>query len=62
MSGSQSVPLVVIGWKIFAHPLFINQLKAVTHQVEGFKQKDPVGFPGRMPPSDRRRLPNWRLR
>ena len=44
MSGSQSVPLVVNGWTVFAHPLFLVQLEAITLQVEGFKQKDPVGF------------------
>lgn len=44
MSGSQSVPLVVNGWTVFAHPLFLAQLEAITLQVEGFKQKDPVGF------------------
>ena len=44
MSGSQSVPLVANGWTVFAHPLFLAQLEAIALQVEGFKQKDPVGF------------------
>lgn len=44
MSGRPSAPLVVNGWTVFVHPLFIDQLEAITRQVEGFKQKDPVGF------------------
>lgn len=44
MSGSQIAPLVVKGWRVFAHPLFLAQLEAITRQVEGFKQKDAIGF------------------
>lgn len=44
MSSSQIAPLVVNGWTVFAHPLFLAQLEAITRQVEGFKLKDPVGF------------------
>lgn len=44
MSGSQTAPLVVNGWTVFAHPLFLAQLEAITRQVEGFKQKDPIEF------------------
>jgi toxin YhaV len=36
--------LVVNGWTVFAHPLFLAQLEAITRQVEGLKQKDPAGF------------------
>jgi toxin YhaV len=36
--------LVVNGWSVFAHPLFLAQLEAITRQVKGLKQKDPVGF------------------
>jgi toxin YhaV len=36
--------LVVNGWTIFAHPLFLAELETITRQVEGLKQKDPVGF------------------
>jgi toxin YhaV len=36
--------LVVNGWMVFAHPLFLAQLEAITRQVEGLKQKDPVGL------------------
>jgi toxin YhaV len=44
MSGSHPSPLVVNGWAIFAHPLFLAQLETLTRQVEGLKQKDPGGF------------------
>lgn len=44
MNGSPPVALVVNGWTVFAHPLFLAQLEAITRQVEGLKQKDPVGF------------------
>jgi len=37
MSGSQIAPLVVNGWTVFAHPLFLAQLEAITRQVEGLK-------------------------
>jgi toxin YhaV len=41
MSGT---PLIVHGWKIYAHPLFLDQLDALIAQVEAIKQKDPAGF------------------
>lgn len=44
MSGSPPAALLINGWTVFAHPLFIAQLEAIVQQVEGFKQKDPVGF------------------
>jgi toxin YhaV len=36
--------MVVNGWTIFAHPLFLDQLEALALQVEIQKQKDPAGF------------------
>lgn len=44
MSGGQAAPLVINGWTIFAHPLFLAQLEALAAQVEALRQKDPVGF------------------
>jgi toxin YhaV len=44
MSGGKPVPLVIHGWTVFAHPLFLAQIEALTQQVEAFKQKDPVGY------------------
>lgn len=37
-------PLVVHGWTIFAHPLFLTQVENLVRKVEELKQKDPVGY------------------
>jgi len=44
MSAGKPAPLVIHGWTIFAHPLFLAQLEALARQVELFKQKDSVGY------------------
>ncbi|SCC93461.1 conserved hypothetical protein [Thiomonas sp. X19] len=44
MSASKPAPLVIHGWTVFAHPLFLAQLETLAEQVEAFKQKDPVGY------------------
>ena len=44
MSAGKPTPLVIGGWTVFAHPLFLAQVEALTRQVEGLKQKDPVGY------------------
>ena len=36
--------LVVNGWSIFAHPLFVAQLQALTAQVEALKAKDSQDY------------------
>jgi len=36
--------LLVNGWTVFAHPLFVMQLQALTAQVEALKAKDPQGY------------------
>ena len=36
--------LVVNGWTVFAHPLFVAQLQALMAQVEALKAKDPEGY------------------
>jgi len=41
MSGSE--PLVVNGWTLFAHPLFLDQLETLIAQVEAMKRRDPAG-------------------
>lgn len=42
MTGSK--PLVINGWTLYAHPIFLDQLDALTTQVEALKRKDPVGY------------------
>ncbi len=44
MSVGKPAPLVIHGWTIFAHPLFLVQLEALAQQVESVKKKDPVGY------------------
>ena len=44
MSKAQPDPLVVNGWTIFAHPLFLDQLEELTRQVQVLRRKDPAGF------------------
>lgn len=44
MSAKLAKPLVVNGWTIVAHPLFLDQLEALAKQVEVFKKKDPDGY------------------
>jgi toxin YhaV len=44
MSAAKPAPLVVNGWTIFAHPLFLDQLERLIRQVEALKRKDPKGF------------------
>ena len=44
MINAKSLPWVVNGWTIFAHSLFLDQMEALTRQVEFQKQKDPLGY------------------
>lgn len=36
--------LVVNGWTVFAHPLFVAQLQALTDQVAALQAKDPQAY------------------
>ena len=44
MSKLTPAGLVVNGWTLFAHSLFLDQLEFLTRQVEAFRQKDAVNF------------------
>ena len=44
MSASKPTPLLIHGWTVFAHPLFLAQIEALLQQVEAAKQKDPIGY------------------
>ena len=39
-----SQPLVVNGWNIFAHPLFVGQFEELLTQVECLRQKNPEDY------------------
>ena len=36
--------IIVNGWKIYAHPLFLSQLEQLSQQVQVLKQKYPLDF------------------
>ncbi len=44
MSAGKPEPLVIHGWTVFAHPLFLGQLEMLAQQVEALKQKDLAGY------------------
>ena len=44
MSQASHASLVVNGWTIFAHPLFLDQIELLTQQVETFRQRDAIGY------------------
>lgn len=41
---SQLEPLVVNGWTLFAHPLFLEQTEVLIQQVEAFRKKDTIAY------------------
>lgn len=36
--------MIVNGWKIYGHKLFLNQVEELIKQVEQLKEKDPVNY------------------
>jgi len=36
--------VVVNGWTLFAHPLFIDQLETLAQEVEALRRRDPAGY------------------
>lgn len=43
-SDTADAPLVVGGWSIYAHPVFLDQLEELIEQVEKRKARDPATF------------------
>ena len=39
-----STLVVINGWKVYAHPLFIDQFEELLHEVERLRAADPVGY------------------
>ena len=37
-------PLVIHGWKIFAHPLFLQEVEELLTQVEQLREKHPLDY------------------
>ena len=46
---SESQYLVINGWHIFAHPLFLEQIEELIEQVENLKQKYPNDYKKKNP-------------
>jgi toxin YhaV len=44
MTAGTPAPLVVHGWTIFAHPLFLAQLGALAAEVEALRRTDPANY------------------
>ena len=44
MSDANATPIVINGWRLFAHPLFLNQLESLTAEVERLRRRDPEGY------------------
>ena len=47
MTSGGAAPLVVNGWRLYAHPLFLDQVEALIAEVERLKARDPSGYRGR---------------
>lgn len=43
-SSNSRQPLLINGWVIFAHPLFLDQVETSIKQVESLRAKDPGGY------------------
>ena len=37
-------PIVINGWTVFAHPLFLNEIDTLINKVEVLKSKDPTNY------------------
>ncbi|WP_176508245.1 MULTISPECIES: type II toxin-antitoxin system YhaV family toxin [Pseudomonas] len=44
MNDANRKPLVIHGWTVFAHPLFLAKLEALSAQVQAQILKDPAGY------------------
>lgn len=44
MNSTTPEPLVIHGWAVFAHPLFLAQLAELERQVQSLQRKDPSGY------------------
>jgi toxin YhaV len=41
---TSSVPLVINGWNLFVHPLFLDQFNTLIQEVEKHKKKNPADY------------------
>jgi toxin YhaV len=46
-AGASDPPLVIKGWSIFAHQLFLDTFESLVAQVERLRDKNPKGYTGK---------------
>ena len=44
MTKRRPAGVVVNGWTLFAHPLFLDQLETLAQEVEALRRRDPAGY------------------
>ena len=44
MKAKRPAPLLVNGWTLFAHPLFLDQVEALIAQVQTLRNRDPIHY------------------
>lgn len=44
MSSASPKPLVIHGWTVFAHAVFLAQIETLATQVEALRHQDPTGY------------------
>ena len=44
MSTAAGEPVAINGWRVYAHPLFLDQLEALITEVDKLRRKDPQGY------------------
>jgi toxin YhaV len=44
VSKSSAAPIIINGWRLFAHPLFLDQVECLIAEVERLRGKDPEGY------------------
>lgn len=47
MTDASNVPLVVNGWTLFAHSLFLDQVAELAEKVSALKAANPAGYRGK---------------
>ncbi len=44
---SKNTNIVINGWTIFAHPLFLDEISTLIEKVEELKRRDPINYIGK---------------
>lgn len=44
MTAPSPAPLIIHGWSIFAHPLFLDQVLDLVQRVEALQKRDPANY------------------